>query len=377
MQNRGLTRDELRELGEEIKRRVDYRSFYLRYCRAARISRGTLRSLCPLPSHKHSGKGAPGLSVDLNQGLFHCFSRDEGGDAIKFYSLMNGISYGRALFELAKELGININEARNPHLPFQQKAEEQKEEVPTLKRERMIKICESFLRACRVEEQMEGVNYLERRGISRGAMKRAGIVYFPRRSYHRVMRKLMDSFAVDELQQSGLFNEQGNLTFYLHRLIFPFFVEGRAVYLQARTTASGIEPRWHNLRGNVPSLYNADSLNKLASGKVVYLVEGFTDTLTLLTHRFNAVGIVGAGGFKEEWIAPLGRFKVVAALDADEAGQRATEDYKEMFEARGMKLAQVNLPTDVNDFFRGNPSAAIEFQFMTEDALSQSYTQQN
>jgi DNA primase len=367
MQNRGLTREELRELSEEIKRRVDYRSFYLRYCRAARISSGTLRSRCPLPSHNHSGKGAPSLSVDLREGLFHCFSRDEGGDVIKFYSLMNGFTFGRAVFELAKELGINVNASVNPRLPFQQTKEEQKQEEFTLKRERMIKICESFLRACRVEEQTEGINYLERRGISQRVMRQVGIVYFPRRSYHRVMRRLIDAFSLDELQLSGLFNEQGNLTFYLHRLIFPFWVERRCVYLQARTTAFGIEPRWHNLRGNVPSLYNIDSLNKLKSGSVVYLVEGFTDTLTLLTHRFNAVGIAGAGGFKEEWIAPLGRFKMVAALDSDEAGQRAAQHYKEMFESRGMNLANVVLPSDVNEFFRGNPSAPIEFQLMADD----------
>lgn len=374
MPSSGLTREELRELGETIKRRVDYRVFYLRYCpSSARVSRGTLRSRCPLPSHNHSGRGAPSLSVDLREGLFHCFSRDEGGDVIKFYSLMNGFTFGRAVFELAKELGINVNEAINPHLPFQQTKEEQKQE-PTLKRERMIKICESFLKACRIEEQTEGVNYLERRGISQRVMRQVGIVYFPRRSYHNVMRRLMDGFSLDELQLSGLFNEQGNLTFYLHRLIFPFWFERHCVYLQARTTASGIEPRWHNLRGNVPSLYNIDSLNKLKSGSVVYLVEGFTDTLTLLTHRFNAVGIVGAGGFKEEWLAPLGRFKIVAALDGDEAGQRAAQHYKEMFESRGMNLVNVSLPSDVNDFFRGNPSAPIEFQLMTEDALSLEYS---
>lgn len=370
MPSRGLTREELRELSEEIKRRADYRVLFMRYCSSsARVSRGTLRSRCPLISHNHSGKGAPSFSVDLRQGLFHCFSRDEGGDVIRFYELMNGVTFGRAVFELAKELGISTDKPRTESVQTHQTITEEKEEEP-LKRERMIAICESFLKACRVEEQTEGINYLERRGISRGVIKRAGIVYFPRRSYHRVMRRMMDEFGIEDLQQSGLFNEQGNLTFYLHRLIFPFFVERRVVYLQARTTASGIEPRWHNLRGNVPSLYNIDSLSKLKSGAVVYLVEGFTDTLTLLTHRFNAVGIVGAGGFKEEWIARLGRFQVVSALDADEAGQHSTKIYKEIFASRGMNLASVILPSDVNDFFRGNPSAAIEFQLLTDEILS-------
>ena len=104
---------------------------------------------------------------------------------------------------------------------------------------------------------------------------------------------MQDSFSLAELQHSGLFNAQAHLTFYRHRLLFPFYVEGRAVYLQARTTASGVEPRWHNMRGGVPSLYNVDALNDLPSGATLYLVEGFTDTLTLLTHGFAAVGLVG------------------------------------------------------------------------------------
>src|SRR5437868_10435852 len=39
------------------------------------------------------------------QGLFNCFSRDEGGDAITFYELMHGVSFAKAVRELARELG--------------------------------------------------------------------------------------------------------------------------------------------------------------------------------------------------------------------------------------------------------------------------------
>ena len=81
-----MTSDEkLRRLRDEVKRRIDYRSFYKRYCPEARQSGARLQSLCPIPSHAHSGKGHPSLSVDLQHGLFNCFSRDEGGDAITFY----------------------------------------------------------------------------------------------------------------------------------------------------------------------------------------------------------------------------------------------------------------------------------------------------
>ena len=125
------------------------------------------------------------------------------------------------------------------------------------------------------------------------------------------------------------------------------------------------------MRGGVPALYNVDALDNLLSGATVYLVEGFTDTLTLMAHGFAAVGIVGAGGFKEEWVAPLARFRVVAALDGDEAGERASGRYREMFEARGIRLARVALPSDVNDFFRNRTSAPVEFALLTDAALQE------
>jgi DNA primase catalytic core len=374
MEQSGQTSAGLRELCEEIKARIDYRSFYQRYCHEGRASGPQFHTHCPLPAHTHSGKGSPSLSIDLRRGLFHCFSRDEGGDAIRFYELMHGVSFSRAVRDIARDLGIG-NRRRAQHSLATRSApdadaqdEQALEALPT---ERLSAVCEHFLKVCRGEEQTEGVNYLARRGIDAETMIRAGVAYFPRRAYRRVMRSMLDNFALEELQRSGLFNAQAHLTFYQHRLLFPFYQDGRAVYLQARTTASGVASRWHNMRGGVPSLYNVDALGKLTSGSIVYLVEGFTDTLTLSAYGFAAVGLVGAGGFKEEWLAPLARFRVVAALDHDAAGQRATLRYHELFTARGVQLAQLKLPTDVNDFFRQHPSAALEFALLTDAALEE------
>lgn len=361
----------LRRLSEEIKASIDYRSFYTRYCHVqARISSNRLQSLCPIPHHAHSGRGSPSLSVDLERGLFHCFSRDEGGDCIRFYELMHSVGFVQAVNEIARELGLTAKTQESSLVkrtaPDVEAAEYQDEPLAT---DRLSEMCEAFLEACRQEDQSEGKNYLARRGIDESSIRVAGVTYFPRRAYRRVMSRMLEEFPLEELKLSGLFNHQAHLTFYRHRLLFPFYVEGRALYLQARTTASGVEPRWHNMRGSVPSLYNVDSLEDLMSSEVVYLVEGFTDTLTLLTHGFAAVGLVGAGGMKEEWLAPLGRFSVVAALDPDAAGERAAARYQEMFSARGMRLAQLELPCDVNEFFQHHPSAPLEFKLLTEAAL--------
>jgi DNA primase len=362
-------RERLLALRDAIKRVIDYRTFYLRYCPHAHPAGNRLQTLCPIPAHAHSGRGHPSLSVDLTRGLFHCFSRDEGGDAIRFYELMHEVKFGRAVRELARELGLGGRGRSLAQRAAPDVVSASEHEPEPLGAERMGAVCETFLAACQAEDQTEGLGYLARRGIDAATARRAGVVYFPRRAYRRVMRKMQAAFPLEELQRSGLFNARAHLTFYRHRLLFPFRVEGRAIYVQARTTAAGVEPRWHNMRGVVPSLYNIDALNELGSGSVVYLVEGFTDTLTLAAHDFAAVGLVGAGGLKEEWLAPLGRFRVVAALDPDAAGRRAAERYGELFKARGLSLARLTLPADVNDFFRHRPAAALEFALLTEAVL--------
>ncbi len=363
-------KERLRRLRDEIKRTIDYRSFYLRYCPEARQAGARLHSHCPIPAHEHSGKGHPSLSIDIQQGLFNCFSRDEGGDFIRFYEQMHGVNFARAVREIAREMGLTEKRARSASLAFRSAPDSAEADAfEPLDAERTSAVCETFLRVCRREDQMEGLRYLTRRGIDAETIKRASVAYFPRRAYRRVMSRMKESFALEELQRSGFFNRRAHLTFYRHRLLFPFLIEGRARYLQARTTAASIEPRWHNLRGPVPSLYNIDSLAQLESGAIVYLVEGFTDTLTLLACGFYAVGLVGAGGLKEEWLAPLARFRVVAALDPDAAGRRASARYEEMFARRGMKLASIDLPSDVNDLFRARKSAALELSLLADAAL--------
>src|ERR1044071_7611384 len=72
MRTDGRSPEELRELRDEVKRRIDYRAFYLRYCPEARATGARLQSLCPIPAHAHSGRGHPSLSLAPQPGLFNC-----------------------------------------------------------------------------------------------------------------------------------------------------------------------------------------------------------------------------------------------------------------------------------------------------------------
>ena len=351
-----------------------HQELYLQFFPGARVVKDRLLVHCPIPSHGHSGRGQASLSIDLNRGLFHCFSRDEGGDVFKFFMLMYGISFGEA----ARRVHALVENQPAP-LSGSCTPEDQRDFPATPGRpfdnKASVEICTRFLALCANENQSEGRKYLIDRGISDAAIDVAGIKYFPASSYGRIMRQMLKSFPLSDLQKSGIFSEAGKLTFYRHRLLFPFFIEGRVCYIQARSISDETNSRWHNLRGSVPSLFNGDSLNEVSSGSIVFLVEGITDTLTLITHHFQAVGIVGASGFKEDWLGLLGRFSVVCVLDSDAAGDAAANRYQALFAARGQHLARIRLPLDINDYFKANPTAAVELALIAEAAIEKS--QQN
>ena len=164
MSKRSGEPDELRLLRDEVKRRIDYRAFFLRYLSAdARASGARLHALCPVPAHKHSGKGSPSFSADVRRGLFHCFSRGEGGDVFTFYELMHGATFPQAVRALARELGIDANNTRQPSLALDAAPDAEAPGFETLEPidpDCMSALCEAFLATCRDEEQLDGLSYL-------------------------------------------------------------------------------------------------------------------------------------------------------------------------------------------------------------------------
>ena len=61
-------------------------------------------------------------------------------------------------------------------------------------------------------------------------------------------------------------------------------------------------------------------------------------------------------------VAAVGRLKLGPERDL-------AARYRELFAARGLSLASVELPSDVNDFFRQCAVAGLELDLLTEKAL--------
>ena len=164
----------------------------------------------------------------------------------------------------------------------------------------------------------------------------------------------LERFSVEELRLAGLVSDGGNLIFYKHKIIIPFLQDGRIVFLQGRRLDQG-QPKYLHTRRPVP-LYNQDALVEAEEGQKVYITEGVFDAMMLEQNGYSAVGILGVNNFKQDYISLFKKFKVVLALDNDEAGKEATKRLAKMFYEQGQRVNSIQLPNgvkDVSDYLGG------------------------
>jgi hypothetical protein len=78
--------------------------------------------------------------------------------------------------------------------------------------------------------------------------------------------------------------------------------------------------RWR--KGSKPALYGLWRMDRIREAGYAVLVEGESDCHTLWHHRIEALGVPGAGNWKEEWIEHLkGVEKVYAVIEPDGGGE--------------------------------------------------------
>jgi DNA primase len=242
-------------------------------------------------------------------------------------------------------------------------------ERPAVTPERCTAILTWFARAGWIKPETSddhpALVYLQKRGISPALLRANGIGFVG--DYRGAQAALLKHFPLHDLQAAGLFNQNGNLRLYRHRLIIPFLFD-RSVYgIQARNIdwrSKAEDGAKEILIGSPRIPFNTDILTNEI--KQVFLTEGAIDCLSLLEIGLSAVGIPGALGFKREWTALFDDVpEVVIAFDRDEAGSTGTRRVVEAFEAAGRTgIKAIQWPAGVKD---ANEFIATSFTNPTGD----------
>ena len=142
------------------------------------------------------------------------------------------------------------------------------------------------------------------------------------------------------------------LTINIPSLLIPYFdMTGKLVALQSRYlgTSDNI-PRFKMLCNSRKQLYNMDLLAQLQEGSKLYIMEGITDCLAMLSAGYPAVAIQSATTIPETELDKLSGFDLVMVHDNDKAGVSAFYHLHRSLLRYGCRLKCAAIPALFKDY---------------------------
>jgi DNA primase len=321
--------------------------------------------LCPFHDER-----TPSFGIDPTQKLFYCFGCGEGGDALKFVQLTEGLDFKGALEYLADRYGVRLE------LVEEDPATAERRQA----RERLLELLERtatfYVRYLWDSgEAAPARAYLAERGLDEAVLREFRVGYAP--SAHDTLLRAVRraGFSNREVYDAGLAQRaKGEGMLYdrfRRRIMFPLCdMRGRVLGFGARALGAGQRPKYLNSSDGVVyhkgrHLFGADIARAAATkaGSVI-VAEGYTDVIAMHQAGLrNTVGLMGTA-LTEEQVGELARLapRVQLALDADGAGQEAMLRAARVAAGRRLELRVVPLPagTDPADLVAAEGARAMQ-----------------
>lgn len=310
---------------EEIKQRLDLVEYIGRAVDLKRAGRN-YKACCPFHVEK-----TPSFIVFPHTQTWHCFgSCGEGGDLFSFLQKREGLAFGEALQQLAREAGVELE------------AQSERQQEARRSRDRLLALCDAGARQfqtwLRELDAAEGCrSYLVQRGISEEMIGRFGIGYAPDR-WDALLGVLTErGYRPEDLAAVGLARLRDDGGFYdafRGRLMLPIRDErGRVVGFGGRALGAEQTPKYINspqtpLFDKGRLLYGLDlARERVRVAERAILVEGYLDVIAAHQHGYGETVATLGTALTSGQIALLARYtpNLVLALDGDAAGQRAAE----------------------------------------------------
>jgi DNA primase len=301
--------------------------------------------------------GRPSLAVYPHNDSYFCFGCGAGGDVIDFVGRLQGVAFKEAAAILAGE---------SPHQATPKRAKivrltgRRRDEPLTGAEAEVVDAAACFYHDALWHSE-QALAYIADRGINDNTARRCRLGFALGGLADQLRRWGLSLAAA---RRVGLLAEDRDTM--PGRIIVPDLSVGRATWLTGRTLGPD-GPRDLNLRLPTPLLGLG-----LVRGDEVVVTEGPFDWLTAVQWGLPTVALLGTHVSRSTERA-LARFRrVYLALDADEAGHRATAALMSALEPRAIAVELPSGVHDLNDLGRrdrrGSPVGAEAFQRCLEHA---------
>jgi DNA primase len=318
---------------DEIKSRIDIVDIVSETVKLRRSGK-SLSGFCPF----HPNSRTPAFVVFPDSGTWRCFGQcNEGGDIFKFIMKREGMDFSQALKYLAERAGVQLTPP-SPELDHSRmvndRLENTLEQAVVFFRNQLIQTTAGKV----------ALEYLYGRGLKDPILEGFGYGYAP--DSWDAMMSFFTNHGVDTgtLLDCGLVSERENGGFYdrfRNRIMIPIrSSEGKMAGFGARILDPNDMPKFLNspqtaLFDKGRLLFGLDKARKsIRLQDQAVLVEGYLDVTALHQAGFtNVVSPMGTA-LSEDHLRQLKKYtrRIILALDADAAGEKAT--------LRGLEVAR-------------------------------------
>lgn len=170
-----------------------------------------------------------------------------------------------------------------------------------------------------------------------------------------IIQVLTSLYPLERLQKCQMvYKKDGKLHSYFHApcLFFPYFNEElKLISLQARYLGDKDEfPRFQFPKGARSCVFNLPVLNNLSSDDQLFVSEGVTDCLALLSDGKKAIAIPSATSLHAVNVEELAKHPLGMYPDNDEPGERLCSQLKREIESHGGSFTKYDLPDGMKDY---------------------------
>jgi len=353
------------ELIEEIRLSNDIVDVVSEYVRLEKKGKNYF-GLCPFHREK-----TPSFSVEPGKQIFYCFGCGKGGNVFHFISLAERLDFADAVKLLADRAKIPLPESEDPREKERAKLRQQVQDINLI-------AARFFYDALRSKQGEAAVEYLRKRGITEGTIRKFGLGYsyegwdklYEHLKSHGISEEAMLASGLVIKGSSGRLFDR-----FKGRLMFPIFdVRGNVIGFGGRVLDDSL-PKYMNSPETV--LYNkrkhlyALNFAKNNGGNSIIVVEGYMDAISL--HQRGISNVVASLGtaLTDSQARLLKKYaeEVIISYDSDAAGQAATLRGLEILNDVGCNVRVLTLPEgkDPDEYIKAN--GADKFRWLANNAL--------
>lgn len=297
-------------------------------------------------------ESVPSLSFHPSKkNVWHCFSCGKGGDAISLMMEYERCGFTEACEKLCAIYGIILPSGKPTYVPKRRLIYRSGSRQNNLDCDKLFdaEIAEWLLDNLILTQDAQYFLF-EKRKLNKEIIYKIGIKALD--DSQVISRKVWTEFGEKRCRASGLFGEKGFLSFWSPCIIFPYRdKDGKLLGLQSRYIGNNEKaPRFQFLSCQKTHLFNMPLLNKLTVDNDLYLTEGVTDCLAMLSSGKAAVAIPSATIIPENDLSLLDGYKLKMMPDNDEAGWDGFMKLRLALAKKGICVFKEDIPTEYKDY---------------------------